>query len=144
MLKFATSVIVCPVPPGEDKKPVISGQRRKRASSASAAAVPATVSSDGRADNADTPNIRPIHFNVPPLLDIPRFGDPNVGERSSTPHWDGQPNLASLEARLVAQNEAIWNRVRMLNEQVCVVGKPRSANLVSCVPVTLHRLCIEY
>lgn len=104
--------------------PAVAGQKRKRASSASPAAVPATIATDGRAENADNPNIRPIHFNVPPLLDIPRFGEPNVAERSSTPHWDGQqPNLASLEARLVAQNEAIWNRVRMLNEQVCVVGK---------------------
>ncbi|XP_024391555.1 uncharacterized protein [Physcomitrium patens] len=108
--------------PGGDQNPVISGQKRKRASISSHIGAPATA--DGRVHSIDPPNlesIKPIHFNVPPPLDSVRFNEPTVAERSSTAQWDGPPNLASLEARLGAQSEAIWNRVRMLNEQVVQV-----------------------
>ncbi|XP_073389714.1 uncharacterized protein [Physcomitrium patens] len=106
-------------PPGADQKPSTSGQKRKRSSSASPVGAPA--STDGRLESIDPLNIesvKPIHFNVPPPLDTPRFNELNVAQRSSTLHWDGPPNLASLETRLGAQSEAVWNRVRMLNEQV--------------------------
>ena len=130
----------CSVPPGDEKTPAASSQKRKRTSSASPVAAPAIAAPD-RVDNVDILNIKPIHFNVPPILEIPRFGDPNLAERISTPHWDGQPSLGSLEGRLLAQNEAVWNRVRILNEQVGVFDLPDPGYLCHKffdVPNVLH------
>lgn len=117
--------------PEDDKFPAAPGHKRKRAPIAPPiGAIPAMmVAADGRVihvvDTSKEPSmepIKPIHFNIPPVIDSTRSSDErpqSIAERSSRSDWDAQQSLSALEARLGAQNEAVWSRIRMLNEQVC-------------------------